>query len=85
MEITKQTRRAAYRTRPVTRAREIVKFMGDRELTAREIAYGMGYDDLNAVKPRLSEMKEQGLVEAISKKKCKTTGKTVAVWKVIQN
>ena len=36
MEITKQTRRAAYRTRPVTRAREIVKFMGEREMTARE-------------------------------------------------
>lgn len=84
MEITKQTRRAAYKKRPVTRAGEILKFMGNRELTAREIAYGMGFDDLNAVKPRLSELKEQGLVEAISKKKCRVTGKTVAVWKVVE-
>lgn len=84
MEITKETRREAYITRPVTRASEIVRFMGDKELTAREIAYGMGYTDLNAVKPRLTELKAQGKVEVVGKQKDITTGKSVAVWKVVQ-
>lgn len=84
MEITKETRLEAYITRPVTRASAIIKFMGERELTAREIAYGMGYTDLNAVKPRLTELKAQGKVEVIGKQKDITTGKSVAIWKVVQ-
>lgn len=84
MEITKETRLESYITRPVTRASAIIKFMGEKELTAREIAYGMGYTDLNAVKPRLTELKEQGRVEVVGKQKDITTGKNVAVWKVVQ-
>lgn len=32
-------------------------------MTAREIAYALGYKDLNAVKPRLTEMRDVGIVE----------------------
>lgn len=80
--ITKETRQEAYITRPMTRANEIMRYLGNRELTAREIAYGMGFNDLNAVKPRLTELKTQGKVEAVRKKKDVITGKTVAVWRI---
>ena len=39
----------------------------DKPRTAREIAYRLGFSDLNAVKPRLSEMKARGTVEVIKK------------------
>ena len=81
MEITKQTRREAYISRPVTRAADILEFMGDKEYTARQIAYGMGFTDLNAVKPRLTELKAAGLVEVAGKAYDETTKRRVAVWK----
>lgn len=39
----------------------------DKPMTAREIAYKLKFSDLNAVKPRLSEMKARGTVEVIKK------------------
>lgn len=81
--ITKETRQEAFITRPVTRAEEIIRFMGEQELTAREIAYGMGYKDLNAVKPRLTEMKTAGQVEVVRKAYDPITERNVAVWRVV--
>lgn len=60
MDITKETRSESYITRPVTRTADILEFMGDREYTARQIAYGLGFTDLNAVKARLTELKAAG-------------------------
>ena len=51
MEITKETRLESYIQRPATRAQDILRFMGHDAMTARQIAYGMGYTDLNAVSP----------------------------------
>lgn len=84
MEITKQTRREAYISRPVTRAADILEFMSDKEYTARQIAYGMGFTDLNAVKPRLTELKAAGLVEVTGKAYDETTKRRVAVWKAAE-
>lgn len=84
MEITKQTRREAYISRPVTRAADILEFIGDKEYTARRIAYGMGFTDLNAVKPRLTELKAAGLVEVTGKAYDETTKRRVAVWKAAE-
>ncbi len=81
MEITKETRLEGYLSRPVKRCSEILKFMGDRELTARQIAYGLGYRDLNAVKPRLSEMKEAGVIEVVGKTQDSVTKRNVAVYR----
>lgn len=81
MEITKETRLEGYLSRPVKRCSEILKFMGDRELTARQIAYGLGYRDLNAAKPRLSEMKEAGVIEVVGKTQDSVTKRNVAVYR----
>lgn len=84
MEITKETRREAYIARPVTRAADILEFMSDKEYTARQIAYGMGFTDLNAVKPRLTELKAAGLVEVTGKVSDDITKRKVAVWKAAE-
>lgn len=83
--ITKQTRQEAYVVRPATRAVEILKVLGDREMTAREIAYELGFTDLNAVKPRLTELKDLGLVEAVGKKLDHITKRSVAVWRKLND
>ena len=85
MEITKETRFESYIQRPVTRAQDILRFMGHDAMTARQIAYGMGYTDLNAVKPRLSEMKEAGTVKVIGKAYDNVTKRKVAVYRAVMH
>lgn len=80
--ITKQTRQESYILRPVTRAREILKVLDGNELTAREIAQRLGSNDRGYVAPRLTEMKEAGLIEVIGKKKDHITDRNVAVWRL---
>lgn len=53
----------------------------DKPRTAREIAYRLGFSDLNAVKPRLSEMKARGTVEVIRKDKDSITDRNVSVYR----
>ena len=53
----------------------------DKPRTAREIAYRLGFSDLNAVKPRLSEMKARGTVEVIRKDKDSITKRNVSVFR----
>ena len=55
-------------------------------MTAKEIAVNL-YDrgiipssERNMTAPRLSEMSDRGIVEPIGKKKCRFTGRTVAVY-----
>lgn len=81
--ITKETRFDSYLERPVLRRNAILECMGERSMTAREIAYEMGFTDLNAVKPRLTELRDMGIIEAIGKTKDKLTNRSVAVWRKI--
>lgn len=81
MEITKETRLESYIQRPVTRAQDILRFMGHDAMTARQIAYGMGYMDLNAVKPRITELKAAGRIEAVGKAYDDISKRRVAVYK----
>ena len=53
----------------------------DRPMTAREIAYKLGFSDLNAVKPRLTEMKERGTVEVVGKSYDTLTMRNVSVYR----
>lgn len=85
-QITKETRRESYITRPETRKSEILstlKSYGD--MTSREISYRLGYLDLNAVKPRLSELLKSGKVEVVRKQEDYITGKKVAVYRRKEN
>lgn len=81
--ITKETRQESFITRPVSRKKDILKVMGDKEMTAREIAYALGFTERNAAAPRLTEMRSEGLVKVVGKKWDSVTGKCVAVWRAV--
>lgn len=61
----------------------------DEPKTAKEIAvelYELGIiptAERNYTAPRLTELEKRGIVKAVSKKKCKWTGKTVAVYEKV--
>lgn len=74
------------------RYKQIIEILyGGKEMTAKEIAVEMcnrGYiptSERNFTAPRLSELTRNGIVEPIGKQKCTYTGKTVAVYKLIEN
>lgn len=92
METTRETRRAAYyEVQPNTPARRwyiynTLKIHGG--MTAEEITKTLVTDgviqrfDMNYVRPRLTELKEAGLVETSGKKESPLTGRNTAVWEV---
>lgn len=84
--ITKQTRNESLGlTDKQTRYKEILGILKkENNLTAREICYKLGYRDLNAVKPRLTELKEKGIVMASDIKKDNLTSRNVAAYSIIQ-
>ena len=69
------------------RYKQILEILGDNTMTAKEVAvemYKRGYTDStdrNCSAPRLTELMYKMKVEAIGKKKCQYTGKTVAVYR----
>ena len=72
------------------RYQQILSILGDKEMTAKEIAVEMnrrGYAptaERNFSQPRLNELMNKRIVEPIGKKKCKYTGRTVAVYKKVE-
>lgn len=71
------------------RYKQILDILDDKEMTAKEIAvemYRRGYADTmdrNNSAPRLTELMHKMVVEAIGKKTCQYTGKTVAVYRKV--
>lgn len=69
------------------RYKQILEVLGDKEMTAKEIAvemYKRGYSytaERNVAAPRLTELTEKGKVEPVYKKKCEYSHKMVAVYK----
>lgn len=69
------------------RYNEILECLGDKEMTAKEIAQEMYLkeyiptNERNFTSPRLTELLISGIVEVIGKKKCKWTGKSVSVYR----
>jgi hypothetical protein len=45
--------------------------------TDRQIADGMHFRDMNSIRPRVTELLEQGLLAELGNVKCSTTGRTV--------
>lgn len=66
---------------------QVLECLNGKEMTAKEVAVAMyedGYTtstDRNNAAPRLTELRDKGLVEVIGKRKCLYTGKTVAVYR----
>jgi len=54
-----------------------------RQVTAREIMIGLDLEDMNQVRPRLTELKQMNYIQELSKEKDLFTGKTVASYGVI--
>ncbi len=79
---TKETRHESYiNTNTTPRQKEILQALGISRMTARQIAYKLEYDDLNAVKPRLSELLKMGVIEDTGKAYDTTTHRNVTVYR----
>ena len=93
--ITKETRRKSYDTVLTTLTERhkavltILKESGD--MTAQEIAAELhrrgitSTDERNFAAPRLTELADKRLVQAVGKKICSKTGRKVSVWSVIKH
>ena len=74
------------------RYKQIVEIMKENPepMTAKEISVAMWIrnytttSERNFAAPRLTELSQKGVVEPIGKKKCNYTGKTVAVYHLIE-
>lgn len=89
-EITKETRRESYDAilpRVRERARLILETLGSREMTVSEIteelvtAGRIPYFNRNYVAPRLTELKDMGIVETCGRRKATRSDATEAVWR----
>ena len=50
--------------------------------TANEIAKGMNFSDGNSVKPRITELKDMGLIETTGKMVCDISNRLCYIWVV---
>lgn len=89
-QTTKETRRESYEAvlpKVKERARLILETLGDREMTASEItdklvdAGKIPYFNRNYVAPRLTELKDMGVVETCGRRKATRSDATEAVWR----
>ena len=91
--ITKSTRRASYEAvlpKVKDRSRLILETLGTREMTVSEItdelvaAGKIPYYNRNYVAPRLSELKDMGVVKTCGRRKSTHSTATEAVWKRVE-
>lgn len=64
---------------------QILSALQDQEMTAREIAQNLHFSDLNAVKPRLTELRYNGKIEAVGGRKDPITGVSVTIYRRVKN
>lgn len=87
---TNETRRASYEgvlPKVKDRARQILEILGSREMTVSEIteelvdAGKIPYFNRNYVAPRITELKDMGIVETCGRKKSTRSDATEAIWR----
>lgn len=85
MSITQETRRESNRkTDRETRCQKILAILKPGvEMTAREVKDALGFDDMDAVRPRLTELCQKGILETVPDKKKyePSTNRWVAVYR----
>lgn len=90
---TRETRRQSYDAiipKRGKRCRLILETLGDRRMTASEITEELvqtgriPYFNRNYVAPRLTELKEMGVVETVGRRKATRSDVTEAVWARVQ-
>lgn len=86
MSITKENRLESYIQRPVTRQETIYQIMVrlNEPVTARQLGWYMRFKDLNAVKPRITEMYHDGKIRPCGKAFDQTTKRHVTLWEVVK-
>ena len=86
MSITTETRRESYEEikpkRPLRAQKILEAIMEHGPMTSDELMAIMGYSDPNMVRPRLTELKDSGVLTAVDKRKSRRSGKLVSVWAV---
>ena len=91
MKITTETRQLSFadiQEKTKKRYEQILERL-DKPKTAKEIAvelFELGLipsTERNYTAPRLTELEKMGFVKAVDKKKCKHTGKTVAIYEKV--
>lgn len=84
MSITHETRHEAYEASRVDAPRRQLLILNclreNGGMTADEIADKLGFVDLNAVRPRLTELMMADLVHTTGKRASRRSGKNVSVW-----
>ena len=89
-QTTKETRRESYEAvlpKAKDRARLILETLGSREMTVSEITEELvnsgkiPYFNRNYVAPRLTELKDMGVVETCGRKKSTRSNSTEAIWR----
>ncbi|MBC5786767.1 hypothetical protein [Clostridium facile] len=86
MKLTEETRNASYRKlNPASRRAIILQTLGNGEMTSREIATKLGYTDMNAVRPRITELMQMGKIIVCGSTFDPVTGRAVAVYRRIKN
>ena len=92
-EITKETRRESYDAilpKMKERARLVLETLGSRSMTVSEIteelvtAGRIPYFNRNYVAPRLTELKDMGIVETCGRRKATRSDATEAVWRRVE-
>ncbi len=83
MSITYETRREAYeRVEPKSIRMKITQLLTESgPMTSSEIMERMGCSNPNTVRPRLTELKADGVIQAIGKRKNRC-GTNEAVWEI---
>ena len=91
-QITKETRRTSYEAvlpKINKRSRLILEILGDKEMTVSEITDELlkglyiSYYNRNYVAPRLTELKDMGIVETCGRRKSTRSTNTEAVWRKV--
>lgn len=91
METTKETRREAYEAvlpKINERSRLVLDTLGTRSMTVSEITEELirvgkiQYFNRNFVAPRLSELKDAGIVETCGRRKATRSNATEAIWRL---
>ena len=92
-QTTKETRRESYEAvlpKVKDRARLILETLGDKEMTVSEITEELvssgkiPYFNRNYVAPRLTELKDMGIVETCGRKKATRSDATEAIWRRVK-
>lgn len=92
-EITKETRRESYDAilpKVKERARLVLETLGARSMTVSELTEELvstgkiPYFNRNYVAPRLTELKDMGIVETCGRRKATRSDATEAVWRRVE-